>query len=746
MWFAIGFGTVCVISGYYYAPKLLLLGCAGLGLIAALCFLARYKHFFRILSAIMLGCSVGCGWFLSYDALYLTGARGFDTSTCEFDIHVTDYSWNTDYGIGVDGYVKLNGKLYKTTAYLDGSGSLEPGDKIAGTFRARFTTDGKKSQPSAFRGEGIFLILYQSGDVSVTKADKLPWYGYPAYWRQKLLLIIEDAFPEDTAGFAQALLLGYRDGLRHETQTVLKISGIQHIVAVSGLHVSILCGLLYVLTLRKRVPMFLLGAPALLLFTAVVGFTPSVTRACIMHFLMLLAQLIEREYDPPTELAFSVLVMLAINPLTVVSISFQLSVACMIGIFLFSGRIRNWFSDTARFGHMDGKGIIPALKRWFVNSVSITLSATVTTTPLVAYYFGTVSLVSVLTNLLTLWAVTVIFYGIVAVCLLSFAALNGACVIGSILSWLIRYVLAVSKALSSLPFAAVYTESIYTVIWLIGSYLLLAIYLFMKRKRPALLFCCTVLCLVLSVAASWTEPLLYGCCVTVLDVGQGQCILFQSGGKTFLVDCGGEHSESVGDLAADTLLSRGINRIDGLILTHYDEDHAGGAQYLLDRIRADSLFLPDIEDEKGVVGQLAKKTDAQLFLVNEDKDISFDGIEIQIFAPISYNSGNESSLCVLFRTEKCDILITGDRGQLGEMILLRQAQLPKLELLVVGHHGSASSTTKELLAAVQPETAVISVGKNNRYGHPAKSVLDRLEEFGCKIYRTDINGTIVFRR
>jgi len=183
-----------------------------------------------------------------------------------------------------------------------------------------------------------------------------------------------------------------------------------------------------------------------------------------------------------------------------------------------------------------------------------------------------------------------------------------------------------------------------------------------------------------------------------------------------------------------------------LILTHYDEDHAGGAQYLLDRIETDAMFLPELADENGVAEQLTQKQDAEIIRVGTDTEILFDGGKIALIAPIDYNSGNESSLCVLFQTEKCDILITGDRGELGEMLLLHNADLPKLEVLVVGHHGAASSTTRELLAAVQPEIAVISVGADNPYGHPAQSVLDRLADCGCEIYRTDQNGTIIFRR
>jgi competence protein ComEC len=108
--------------------------------------------------------------------------------------------------------------------------------------------------------------------------------------------------------------------------------------------------------------------------------------------------------------------------------------------------------------------------------------------------------------------------------------------------------------------------------------------------------------------------------------------------------------------------------------------------------------------------------------------------------------GNESGICVLFQTENCDILITGDRGELGEMLLLQQRSLPELEVLVAGHHGSAGSTSERLLAHTNPETVVISVGENNSYGHPAEAMLERLKVTGCEIFRTDLDGTILYRR
>ena len=123
----------------------------------------------------------------------------------------------------------------------------------------------------------------------------------------------------------------------------------------------------------------------------------------------------------------------------------------------------------------------------------------------------------------------------------------------------------------------------------------------------------------------------------------------------------------------------------------------------------------------------------------------FGSTKFTLYPPIVPDSSNEGSLAVLFQRENCDILITGDRSALGERLLLKESVLPKLDILVAGHHGSKDATCEELLAATNPEIVVISVGRNS-YGHPATETLERIESFGCMVYRTDSDGTIIFRR
>ena len=737
MWFTIGFGAASGFCAYawitegLWVPALILAGVSG-----ALLLGSRPVKWLRIPAIVALGCAVALGWFQFYSGNYLARAAGLDGLVADVTARCTDYSYQTDYGTAVEGFLYLEGKPYRAKFYVSGEIEMEPGDVLTGAFQFRVTTPDGVKDPTNHRSEGIFLLAYQEEDAQLGKVSRTPFWGYPAVLRQNLKNIIESSFDEETVGFAKALLLGDRTGIDYATNTAFKVSGIIHIIAVSGLHVSILFSLVYVLCFKRRWLVALIGIPVMLFFAAVAGFSPSVTRAAIMMILMMLAMVFDRDYDGPTELAFAALVMLIANPLVITSVSFQLSFGCMAGIFLFQRRIYDWMMEKlgTRF-----KGI----KRWFASSVAVTLSAMTLTTPLVTYYFGTISLVGVLTNLLTLWVISFIFYGIMLVCLTGYLWPLVGAVIAKGIGWAIRYVLVVSKVLAAFPLAAVYTRSIYVVLWLVFVYLLLAVFLVSRKKYPGVLLCCGLLGLSLALGASWLEPLRDNCRMMVLDVGQGQSIILHSERKTYLVDCGGDDSEMAADLAAETLMSMGIFRLDGLILTHYDADHAGGAENLLSRIPADAIFVPDADDEETVGERLAQNY--PVTRVDQNLLLTYGDTKLTIYGPVVPDSGNESALAVLFQAGNCDILITGDRGAFGERLLLKTADIPEVDVLVVGHHGSKYSTCEELVAAVKPKLAVISVGRNN-FGHPTQEVLDRLAAIGCPVYRTDLQGNITFRR
>lgn len=744
--FTIGFAAASLIGAVFYGGWLLL--CAVVSLILVGLFTVFGKGWDKsvLLRLVFIGCTAGFLWFGLYDSIFVMIPRIADGQQLAATMEATDYSYKTDYGCAVEAKVVFNDKEYLVKAYLHSKEQIEPGDTVTGTFRFRLTTDGGAEDPTHHRSEGIFLLAYPIGSASVEKADDISWEHYPALWRRQLLARIHTLLPGEMGAFAAALLLGDRSAISYEMNTAFKVSGISHIIAVSGLHVSILFSLVYTLLARRRVLSCLIGIPVLFAFAAIVGFTPSITRACIMQSLMLIAMVMDKEYDGPTALAFAVLVMLVANPLTILSVSFQLSVGCMLGIFLFSEKIRQYLLEFGVKHIKKQQKYANRLWQGIAASVSVSLSASVMTTPLVAYYFGCVSIVSVVSNLLTLWVISFVFYGLLLCLAVSVLSSWLAQLVVYLITVPILFVLKTASLISRLPMSAAYTSSPYVVVWLIGAYIMIALFLLQKKKQPKLLLTGIVFTFLLTQLFSWLEPLQDDFRVTMLDVGQGQSILLQSDGKTFLVDCGGDDDEDAADVTAEELLSRGISRLDGIIVTHYDADHAGGIAYLLSRVHADRLILPYVEGEDEAANSLADATGGIVEYLREDTVFTFGSTKMTLFAPISDKSGNESSICVLFQRENCGILITGDRGAEGEMHLLQNHAIPHVDVLVAGHHGSAGSTTQELLNATSPQYTFISVGEDNRYGHPAEQVLQRLLIAGCKVYRTDIYGTIIFRR
>lgn len=738
VWLVLGFTAGCCINGYQmlitgtYAAILIFF------LLSAVCFLlGRDRVQIRALSCALLGCGIGFAWCMGYSSHYLRYAAELDGLTTHAEIYTTDYSFETGYGRGADGYVWQDGKNYTVRVYLNEGEELIPGTHVEGMFRFRLTTPGSIEGRTSHSGKGIFLLAYQEDELVIEAGTDTGFLAKASLLRRQIRDVLKTNLPDDVYSFSVALLLGDTTELSYETDTHLKLSGIRHIAAVSGLHVSILFALTMQIACRKRLLSSIIGIPVLLMFAAVAGFTPSVNRACIMCALMLLSILLHKEYDGLTALAFSVLIMLLCNPLTVTNISFQLSCSSVAGIFLISGPIVGTLK--AHLGDIKGKTFKARIKRWIAGSVSASLGAMVFTTPLCAVYFGTVSLVGIVTNLLTLWVISTIFYGLMAVCCVGMFSSAISVIMGNIIAIPIRFVLYIAKFFAGIPFSCVYMSSPYIVAWLVFVYILLFFFFLSVKKDLRIVTAGATTGLCLALMLSWMEPLLYDTSVTVADVGQGQCILLQSEGKSYLVDCGGDYDTLAADTAAQLLLSQGIDSLDGIIVTHLDRDHVGGLEYLLTRVNTSSLIIPAVHEPFPTYGVDIIYTDREL-------QITWGSVVMRIFGDTYQKSSNENSLCILLDTQKCDILITGDRNSTGEKRLMQMIGMHDVDILIAGHHGSRNAASDALLQSVTPEIVCISVGEGNIYGHPAQETLNRLYRHGCRVYRTDIHGTITIRR
>lgn len=746
LWFVIGFAAGIALC-YWLTGNLWYFILAGLGIAGfiILKLLDSPAVFRNILLTVCIGCAVGIAWLELYGMVWLKPAMAYHGQSLETSVVVTDYSRESSNGISADGLILINQRRYKVRLYLNDTEALKPGDRLDGQFEMRYTGNTGVQSGSRYQAEGIHFLAYANNSPYVYRTAHGSQKYVVANLRNRLYTLISDLFPEDTQGFARALLLGDSSDLSDALDNAFRNSGIRHIIAVSGLHVSILFAGIYQMVGKRRWMTAIFGLPALFFFAALAGFTPSVVRACVMQALMIFSILLRKEYDPPTALAFAALVILGVNPAAINSVSFQLSVASVAGIFLFAGKIHAYIISRKWMGKVSGKSISSKIKRWFSSSVSVSLSAISLTTPLSAYYFGTVSIVGVLTNLLTLWCVTCIFCGIMIACLAGGLFAPAGWLIAQIVSVPMRYVQSVAKLIGSIPYATVSAKDVYVVCWLVFTYLLIFLFLVSKKKKPVLLLGCIIAGLCSALLLSWNEHRQCDYQMSVLDVGQGQCIVLQSGDACYVVDCGGDVGSSAATLVVSTLRTQGIFEIDGLILTHFDVDHMGGAASLLSQMPVASVYIPDADGQLRQRMELEEAYAHKINVVRNNAYFSCGDAYISIFPANLGTDGNNSSLSILFQAENCDILITGDLNASGEKRLLETVRLPDIEILVAGHHGAKDSTSKELLDRLKPETVVISVGRDNPYGHPAVETLDKLKLFGCQIWRTDLDGTVIFR-
>lgn len=743
-WFTVGAAIAALSSIYLFWEadrNFILLGT--LVLFLASVFAGVKFRRIRLMIPLSLGLLAGFLWFAVYQNTYISPIRSLDGQTVPLEIEVSTFSEESRYSMTCDGRLFYSGKTYKVRVYFSDDVSAKPGDILRSDFRLRLTAPGAQKESAYYQGNGIFLVASQKGDCSVIHCDRITPKTFPQYLAKSMKESIEIWFPSDTAPFAKALLLGDTSDLDYVTDTALKISGIRHVAAVSGLHIAMLYGLIvFVLGQRKKIATFI-ALLVLAVFASAAGFTPSVTRACIMTGLMAISMMLNREYDAFTALAFACLVMIGWNPFVVTSVSFQLSVASVLGILLFAGKL--FAAINTRLSALGKSKLGKIIGGFLASSLAVTVSAMSFTTPLSIYYFDMVSIIGIVTNLLTMWCISFIFCGISLVCMIGYFLPAAAQIAADGISVLIRFTLFTARALARFPLAAVYTASKYILVWIAVCYILFAIFFLVKKKGGLYLTAVSILCFIWAISCSWLIPRQDNSRLEVIYVGEGQSILLQSRGETLLIDCGGSDDANAANNTAQALLSMGIRKLDHIAVTHYDRDHVGGIANLLTRVEACQLLLPDQED-KGFLETIPYYPKEQILRISEDTQFTLGSANVTLFKPGNYKTENENCMCILFEAENCVILVTGDRGKQGEKQLIREHDLPDTDILIAGHHGSKNSTSQELLDAVTPEVVVVSCGINNSYGHPAQELLDRLEENHCEIYRTDLQGNIVIRR
>ncbi len=665
------------------------------------------------------GLALALGWNWLYGYAVRDPLVGLSGRSGTASMALLEYAVPTDYGAKVT--VKLEGYPLGKVVYYGGEDLLDlrPGQTV--TAQAKFQDAARLREDTItnFTSQGVFLLAYQRGEDAVYGEGSA---GSPRWWPARAARAMQDhvaeLFDGDEAAFLSAILTGDTSGLSEEARSDLSEAGLSHILAVSGMHCGFLMTLILLVTGRHRRRLLAaLALPILVFYTILTGASPSVVRACIMVLFVLAAPLFQRDSDPPTTLSAALFLILLANPFAAASISLQLSFGAMAGLLWLTPKIQDLLLGEKSRGRV---------YRLLASSLSATVGAMVFTVPLCAVYFGSLVLISPVSNLLCLTASSAVFMlGLLAV-LASFLWLPLGAVIGFLPALLTKYILWTSGVLASLPYHAVYLTNPYLKYWLVFLYGLFAAAYFLRPRARRKYAVATVLAAMSLAVTVWLGAPHYtrsGLDAYVLDVGQGESVLLSSGGQFALVDCGSRNSwYDAGGWRRIMLPPWAAGPWTTLILTHYDYDHVSGVTELLARTRVARLLAPDTEDDSGLRETeltAAERCGAEIEFVRTEKTLELGRGRLTVYPPVGESGDNQRGLACLASAGDYDLLITGDMDSATERRLLEQYDLPDIEALVVGHHGSKSSTSWELLEALKPETAIISVGANS-YGHPAR--------------------------
>ncbi len=717
----------------------------GIGLPVVL-FCSRWRRAFMLA---WLGALCGLTLFFCHAQRTSVPASELDGETR--NIRAVVISWPVEYDtytrveirLETEGLPRLTALLYDNEKALSGT---EPGQWIEGEVRLRPADTRYGEEYTAYNARDVYLIASSRGTMQQGKRSFMLSL-LPMRINRQILKLVNDLFPKDTVAFFQALMLGdktqlYLDKGRH---LALSRAGLMHVVAVSGMHIAFIIGLLQTVFGKTRLSS-LLSIALVWLFVLITGAGPSAVRAGLMQTMLLLAPLFGRENDELTSLSFALGILLLLNPFAAASVSLQLSFASLAGILCFAGRLSEKVYDS-----------LPALRdgwlgRTMVGAVVNSLSVMPFTIPLMAVHFGYVSILSPLTNLLCLWAVSLCFSGAYFTCAAGLVFRPLGVFAARLLAWPARWILLSADLISSVPFSVAYLEKTEIVMWLSFVYLLFAVSHFLPLRRllrfliPAGIAAVSLAVILVSIRLDYESgPGTIG----VLDVGQGQCICVMSGQHTVLIDCGGTGAlQNAGETAGRYLISRGRKTVDALLLTHLDSDHTNGVTMLMEYVPVGTVLLCAGQDpENSNLSEIAAAAEAHgthILFLEQDSALTLGSLYAELYTPSEGVKGNDGCLCMVFSLGEYQMLVTGDVSATAEQKLLQRYPLSNLELLVAGHHGSRYSNSERLLRRIGAHTAVVSCGYNT-YGHPAQETLERFSSLGYTVMRTDTDGTVEIR-
>ena len=583
--------------------------------------------------------------------------------------------------------------------------------------------------------------LAMSSDITAVHDKKAGIFHSIYSFRDKISEKIAKYIPDDEGALVNALVTGNTETISAECSENYRKSGIYHIVSVSGMHLNILIvflsfmySKLNVSRRKKSMIAFIVTLFSCVFMFVFTGFGVSLERAAFMAIISCCAPMFMREYSPSVAL-FSVWAFILINaPHYYCDASFWLSFSATAGILLAVHLIKK--INMTKF-------------RWIPESLIVSLCVTLTTLPFVIKFFGAVSLVSPITNLIIVSIIPLLMllcYLFAAICMLCPDFLCGA--VANTITCIAYCVNGISSFFASFPFAYVAITSSACAGLVIYA---LIVFAFFKFKRRNIRFGIVIAVIVANILCLSYNRLNPRSDITFLNAGQGDCSIIQtSDGLNIMIDCGSESVYNFGGTQAIPYLkNQGISKLDCLILSHFHDDHAEGAITLMDAGYVKKLVLPDRplgEDEKSLANKIYKSAvinNIPITHVSAGDTISYGRHHFDVINPekSKYADTNDSSVVVRYTFMKSSVLFCADADSLAQYNMLQD--ISECDIVKVAHHGAKSSMSHKFAKATNCKYAVISCGKNNIYSHPDKDTLDAYKN--SKVLRTDTeNAPICF--
>ena len=577
--------------------------------------------------------------------------------------------------------------------------------------------------------------------------------------------VVKGILPEPYAALLAGILLGIDSGIPRELYEQFNTVGASHIIVISGSNIAVVCGLLLAVGTRfvgKRRAAWLTIA-GIVLYTLFVGADPPVFRAAVMGGIWMLAVSLGRESEARTSLMSTAFFLTAINPYFVNDVGFQLSFAATAGLVWIAPPLNRGCSRllSALLGSHRADGA----SRFVGEVVVLTLSAQLAVTPLLIFHFGRFSPISLLTNLLIVPVQPFILLIGGAAAVAGMAWLPLGQLVGSVVWMPLAWTVAVVKRTAALPWASLPLGQVTpAVVVLLYVLLALAVWGCSRRlttaeedthtKPPTRLRASTRCILAAGAALAFViwaavSTLPNGRLhVAFLDVGQGDAILITTPqGQQVLVDGGPAPSVLLWRLGEH--LPFWDRTVEVVVNTHPDIDHLGGLPAVFERYRVPQVLLSDIDGDSSACIALRQAIDEEGAQVSHAQAgghlLLEQDLTIDMLHPGGVPAGNDTnSHSVVLRIAYGDIsfLLTGDIEDDTERRLAAAGLLSPTTVVKAPHHGSGYSSSPRLLAATQPQLAIVSAGKDNLFGHPADEVLERYATAGVPILRTDQVGTI----